>query len=219
MSYCHYSCSQLDHAHDASASVQLVLINISDHAMRAKQVQQQSAFPRIIGCLLGSHAGRNIEIINSFEMVERARDNGEAAFDAETFNQKLEQYQEVFKSLELIGWYATGAGLQASDLSVHRQLTEHCEAPILLSMDPHAATQVGAKELPLALYESGAQVTTSRCASLLACLPASMPCHLALEYHAIMCKCAQCHVPSCMKHCGLCRYLAGALLTSHDCSI
>lgn len=149
--------------------MQLVLINISDHAMRAKQLARDGAFPRVIGCLLGQHSGRTVDVVNSFEMVERPRSNGDAGYDADTYAQKLEQYQEVFKSVDVIGWYATGAGLQASDLSVHRQLAEQCEAPILLSMNPAAATQVGAKELPLALYESGVRccgATSAWCTSL-----------------------------------------------------
>ena len=134
--------------------MQLVLINISDHTMRAKA--SGSGFPRVIGCLLGQLHGRTVDVINSFELLETAAADSSPTFDAEMYSLKLEQYQEVFKSLDVIGWYATGGGVQATDLAMHRRVAEQIEAPIFLSMDPQATMAVGAKELPLALYESGA---------------------------------------------------------------
>jgi COP9 signalosome complex subunit 6 len=138
--------------------LQLVLINMSDHVMRTKVAANNAsnAHPRVIGCLLGQTTGRTVDISNSFELLETTTSDGAPAFDQELFTMRLEQYQEVFKSLEVIGWYATGSGLQPSDLTLHKRFAETMDAPILLSLDADATMVVGAKELPVALYESGA---------------------------------------------------------------
>jgi JAB1/Mov34/MPN/PAD-1 ubiquitin protease len=142
-------------AHAHLALVQLVLINISDHCMRARMASN-TRFPRVVGCLLGSHTGRTVDVSNSFELLEVSWPDGSTVFDQDVYATKLEQYQEVFKSLELIGWYATGTGVQASDLSLHKKMAEQVEAPIFLTLDPQATMAVGAKELPIVLCESGA---------------------------------------------------------------
>jgi COP9 signalosome complex subunit 6 len=136
--------------------MQLVLINVSDHCMRTKALDN-AEFPRVIGCLLGQHNGRTVDIISSFEMIETECTDGIGAqdYDHNVYALKREQYQEVFKSLDVIGWYVTGTSLQSRDLALHKKLSEQVEAPILLSMDPQAAVAPGAKELPIELYESG----------------------------------------------------------------
>lgn len=63
-------CSRPDHADRRSrrlSALQLVLINISDHHTRTR-VTQGVEDVRVMGCLLGSQAGRTVDISNSFEM-------------------------------------------------------------------------------------------------------------------------------------------------------
>jgi COP9 signalosome complex subunit 6 len=139
--------------------VQLVLINISDHCMRSGQMGAER-FPRVIGCLLGQHTGRSVEICNSFEMLEvlaTGDASGEdlADIDHTIYGQRREQYAETFKSLDVIGWYATGEELLARDMSLHRKFSENTEAPIFLLVNPKAAMVPGTRDLPATLFESG----------------------------------------------------------------
>jgi hypothetical protein len=56
---------------DVIVSMQLVLINISDHHTRTKvnaPADQQSTPARVVGCLLGQQSGRSVSIRNSFEV-------------------------------------------------------------------------------------------------------------------------------------------------------
>lgn len=142
--------------------VQLVLINISDHSIRSR-VTTGAALPRVIGCLLGKHAGRQINIMNTFEMIE-APDTA-ACFDHALFDQMRDQYREVFKDLDVLGLYITGSGLLPQDRALQGQLAEQVEAPILLSLDTTETLEPTVSELPIQLYESGAcsgwQETTS----------------------------------------------------------
>jgi len=46
----------------------LVILNISDQWIRSR-VQNNVDNPRVIGALLGIQTGRNVEIMNSFELV------------------------------------------------------------------------------------------------------------------------------------------------------
>jgi COP9 signalosome complex subunit 6 len=134
--------------------VQLVLINISDHCMRIRS-QDQDGYPRVIGCLLGQHNGRCVDISNSFEMVETGTPEN-PDFIESVFAAKQTQYAECFKSLHAIGWYATDT-LQPSDLHLHKRFIEVTEiqAPVFLLLDPKGAMEPGMKELPVELYESG----------------------------------------------------------------
>ncbi len=68
--------------------LQLVLINISDHhtRTRANAGAAPGAAVRVLGCLLGSQAGRTVDIANSFEM--RLKAGGNAADIDEAFLQK-----------------------------------------------------------------------------------------------------------------------------------
>jgi COP9 signalosome complex subunit 6 len=50
-------------------SLQLVLINVSDHFTRFKANGPEGAPPpTVIGCLLGVQDGRSVDVVNSFEM-------------------------------------------------------------------------------------------------------------------------------------------------------
>jgi hypothetical protein len=155
--------------------VQLVLINISDHCMRSRQMGAEG-FPRVIGCLLGQHTGRSVDICNSFEMLEVSA-NGDASgedvadIDHAIYDQRREQYAETFKSLDVIGWYATGEEVLARDMSLHRKVSENTEAPIFLLVNPKAAMIPGTRDLPATLYESG-MMDAAADAVTLGCSPA-----------------------------------------------
>lgn len=135
----------------------LVLINISDHCMRIKVTEGHADYPRIIGCLFGQHNGRSVDITNSFEMVEIVAD-GSRTFDTSSFETKLEQYKQIFRTLDVIGWYATGNSLHSHDIELHKRIMEVTEAPVFLLMDPARACNPSTKDLPVSLYESAVHV-------------------------------------------------------------
>ncbi len=57
--------------------LQLVLINISDHATRIKANSPDAQSPpRVLGCLLGQQSGRVVDISNSLELKYSAGNEG-----------------------------------------------------------------------------------------------------------------------------------------------
>ena len=72
--------------------VQLVLINISDHATRISATSGgPSGDVRVLGCLLGQQAGRVVDISNSFELRHELTAEGGVMLDEAFVTKKLEQ--------------------------------------------------------------------------------------------------------------------------------
>ncbi len=72
---------------------QLVLINVSDHYTRIKANSPDGSPPSaVLGCLLGSQAGRVVDVSNSFEIKLTASSSSSALnVDTEFLLKKLEQ--------------------------------------------------------------------------------------------------------------------------------
>jgi len=130
----------------------LVIINISDHATRAKMQGDTRSQPRVIGVLFGVQSGRSIEVFNSFELLFNQVD-GHVVLDPEYIKTKQEQYCQVFKNYEILGWYSTGTDCQPKDLEIHNQFLSFNESPLYLVLDP-IASKVTTKGLPITIYES-----------------------------------------------------------------
>jgi len=132
----------------------LVLINMSDHWIRTR-VQNNVENPRVIGALLGLQTGRNIEIMNSFELVYDVVDK-RIIIEPKYLTSKQEQFKKVFPTYDFLGWYSTGDSAQASDMDIQRSQTmlDFNESPLYLVLDPIAAGRKQTKELPVTIYES-----------------------------------------------------------------
>jgi len=132
----------------------LVLINMSDHWIRTR-VQNNVDNPRVIGALLGIQTGRNIEIMNSFELVYDVVDK-RIVIDSKYLTPKQEQFKKVFPTYDFLGWYSTGESAQSSDMDIQRSpaIVEFNESPLYLVLDPIAAGRKQTKELPVMIYES-----------------------------------------------------------------
>ena len=146
----------------------LVLINVSDHHTRvAAQLDPgESSVERVMGCLLGFQTGtREVEICTSFE-VATTRD---AATDAPGLaasyrSDQIARYKQVFPRCDVVGWYATGAGVdQKRDMPIHRSLSHLNENPVFLLFDPRrtekkttpASSDVSERDsLPVTLHEA-----------------------------------------------------------------
>ncbi|KAG1678117.1 COP9 signalosome complex subunit 6 [Nymphon striatum] len=156
----------------------LVIMNISEHWTR---IRAQEGQPKQ-GALIGKQKGRNIEIMNSFELVWIFLDD-HIVIDREYYASKEEQFKQVFSDLDFLGWYTTGGAPNQSDIKVHKQsipseedlmrspqssegrICAINESPLFLKMDPLQRnsdviiyvifTVIYAQfKLPLTLYES-----------------------------------------------------------------
>jgi len=132
----------------------LVVINISDHWTRSR-VQSNVENPRVIGALLGTQNGRNVEIFNSFELVYDVV-GGKVQLDGKYLAKKSEQLKKVFPLYDFLGWYSSGDSVHPADMDVHRspEITEANESPLYLVLDPITASKKSTKELPIVIYES-----------------------------------------------------------------
>eukprot|EP01087_Luapelamoeba_hula_P003084 TRINITY_DN12905_c0_g1_i1.p1 TRINITY_DN12905_c0_g1~~TRINITY_DN12905_c0_g1_i1.p1 ORF type:complete len:323 (-),score=60.05 TRINITY_DN12905_c0_g1_i1:143-1111(-) len=129
----------------------LVIINISDHATRAKAGDGKT-YSRVIGALCGIQSGRSVEIFNTFEMAYTVVD-GSLIIDTDYVKKKQEQFIQVFKNYELLGWYSTGTECKPKDLEIHNQFLLFNESPLYLLLDP-VASKLTTKGLPISIFES-----------------------------------------------------------------
>lgn len=148
----------------ASLSVHLhplVLINISDHAVRFRCTECKD---RVLGAVIGAQEGRRIDVHTSFELCKPEADSeAPGPIDLEFFTQRLAQYLEVFPKYEFLGWYTTGKEPQESDKALHKKIQEVSgnENPFLLMLDGERLQQEKAgqsEELPVKVYDSTAHI-------------------------------------------------------------
>lgn len=140
----------------------LVLINVSDHYTRCRangiDHSEDGSF-RVMGCLLGAQVGRTVDVSNSCEMLFKTV-NGRPVFDEAFLMKRLDQYKQVYPTLDVVGWYSTGAEVHPSGLETHLRMTELNESPVLLLLDviPHQ----NARELPVRLFESESRIVDGK---------------------------------------------------------
>ncbi|KAJ3202817.1 COP9 signalosome complex subunit 6 [Clydaea vesicula] len=121
----------------------LAIMNISDHYKRFSAQCGQST---VYGALLGTQNGHQIEIFNTFELKF---DN--QILDLIFFQQRFEQYKQVFPNYEFLGWYVTDQKPLKSHIEIHKQFLTFNENPLFLLLNPY---QKSAKDLPIYLFES-----------------------------------------------------------------
>ncbi|XP_017082775.1 COP9 signalosome complex subunit 6 [Drosophila eugracilis] len=126
----------------------LVIMNISEHWTRFRA---QHGEPRqVYGALIGKQKGRNIEIMNSFELKTDVIEQ-ETVINKDYYNKKEQQYKQVFSDLDFIGWYTTGENPTADDIKIQKQIAAINECPIMLQLNPLSRS---VDHLPLKLFES-----------------------------------------------------------------
>lgn len=140
----------------------LVLINMSDHVVRAK-VSPAPGADRILGALIGQQEGRRVDLHNSFELLVEGEGEGRA-LELEFFQHRLAQYLEVFPSYEFLGWYSTGKTPHDGDKALHKKIQEVTanENPFALLLDTEAMERDKAnqsEELPVKVYDSVTQIS------------------------------------------------------------
>jgi len=127
----------------------LVIMNISEHWTRIRA--QIGVKQEVYGALIGKQTGRNIEILNSFELKFEIIDDA-VVINRDYYNTKEQQYKQVFSDLDFLGWYNTSNGTPTkADIDVHRQICQFNECPIMLQLDPQSRN---VDQLPIKLYET-----------------------------------------------------------------
>ncbi|KAF9415181.1 hypothetical protein HW555_007057, partial [Spodoptera exigua] len=140
----------------------LVIMNVSEHWTR---LRAQEGSPQIvIGALIGKQKGRNIEVMNSFELMFSVIE-GDILIDRDYYNLKEEQFKQVFSDMDFLGWYTTGDAPTDKDIAIHRQICEINECPVMLMLNPAGRN---GDQLPVVLYESVIDVVNGRATMLLA---------------------------------------------------
>lgn len=131
----------------------LPILNISEHLTRLR-LQTNSSLPFALGALLGTQNGREVEIVNTFELA--VGEDG-ATVDQAFLIDRKEQYKQVFPSLEFIGWYTVASRPTAQHIALHEQFTAYSSTPLLLLLQPStvfaASSDLTAQTLPIKAYE------------------------------------------------------------------
>lgn len=126
----------------------LVIMNISEHWTRTKV---QAGHPeKIFGALIGKQKGRNVEVMNSFELDATYID-GKICFNRSYYDIKEGQFKQVFSEMDFLGWYCTGEGPTEEDIFFHKQICEVNGSPLFLQLNPMTGRPA---DLPITLYES-----------------------------------------------------------------
>uniref|UniRef100_A0A3B3IA67 COP9 signalosome complex subunit 6 n=1 Tax=Oryzias latipes TaxID=8090 RepID=A0A3B3IA67_ORYLA len=139
----------------------LVILNISDHWIRIRS--QEGRPMQVIGALIGKQEGRNIEVMNSFELMSHTIDD-KVHIDKEYYYTKEEQFKQVFKDMEFLGWYTTGGPPDQSDIHIHKQVCEIIESPLFLKLNPMTKHT----DLPVSVYESVIDIISGEATMLFA---------------------------------------------------
>ncbi|KAI9584605.1 COP9 signalosome complex subunit 6 [Glossina fuscipes] len=126
----------------------LVIMNVSEHWTRIRA--QAGETWQVYGALIGKQKGRNIEVMNSFELKTELV-GSDLIINRDYYNTKENQYKQVFSELDFIGWYTTGECPTNRELKIHKQIAEINECPIMLQLNPMSRS---VDQLPLKLYES-----------------------------------------------------------------
>jgi COP9 signalosome complex subunit 6 len=123
------------------------------------KLQKNTPEPFVLGALLGTQNGREVEIVNTFELAVEG--------DSETVDHgflvsRRDQYKQVFPSLEFIGWYTVAPRVSPRHIALHEQFTAYSSTPLLLVLHPSLSTvtsgDVNAQTLPFKAYEPSIEI-------------------------------------------------------------
>jgi len=136
----------------------LVFLNIADHNTRSKVLGGGKA-KRVLGCLFGKQAGRNLEIFNSFELNYKFSETklGQIEIAEHFIKKQSEMLKQLFPESEVIGWYSTSNknDPEDMDISIHKIIQKYNENPVYLIMNVNPAP---GREFPLSMYEGNTQM-------------------------------------------------------------
>ncbi|THH02497.1 hypothetical protein EW026_g349 [Hermanssonia centrifuga] len=143
----------------------LPILNISEHLTRLK-LQTKSNVPFLIGALLGTQNGREVEIVNTFEL---AMENDGVSVDQGFLVARRDQYKQVFPSLEFIGWYTMAPYPTVQHIALHEQFAAYSSTPLLLILQPSTALATSSdnsQSLPFKAFEPTVEIRDRRSRSV-----------------------------------------------------
>ncbi|XP_058875269.1 LOW QUALITY PROTEIN: COP9 signalosome complex subunit 6 [Acipenser ruthenus] len=145
----------------------LVILNISDHWIRMRS--QEGRAMQVVGALIGKQEGRNIEVMNSFELLSHSVED-RIVIDKEYYYTKEEQFKQVFKEMEFLGWYTTGGPPDQSDILVHKQVSPVSQR--CLSVSQHVSVCLSVSQCVSACLSVSQRVSV--CLSVSLCVSACL---------------------------------------------
>jgi len=135
----------------------LPILNISEHLTRLK-LQTNTPNPFVLGALLGTQNGRDVEIVNTFELA--VEDNDADKLDHGFLVTRRDQYKQVFPDLDFIGWYTVAPNPTARHVAFHEQFVNYTSTPLLLMLKTRSTADASAgvvdptaQALPFNAYE------------------------------------------------------------------
>ncbi|TEB39339.1 COP9 signalosome subunit 6 [Coprinellus micaceus] len=135
----------------------LPILNVSEHLTRLK-LQKNDPSPFVLGALLGTQNGREVEIVNTFEL---ATEGDTDSVDHGFLISRRDQYKQVFPSLEFIGWYTVAPRPTARHITLHEQFTAYSSTPLLLVLQPPVTPiggDINSQSLPFKAYEPTVEI-------------------------------------------------------------
>ncbi|KAH7929389.1 Mov34-domain-containing protein [Leucogyrophana mollusca] len=145
----------------------LPILNISEHLTRLK-LQTESNSPFVLGALLGTQNGRDVEIVNTFELAT-LQDHDDMV-DHDFLVSRRDQYKQVFPSLEFIGWYTVAPNPTSRHIALHDQFTRYCPTPLLLVLQPSSiaptSSDITGQTLPFKAYEPTIEIRDKKTRSV-----------------------------------------------------
>ncbi|KAB5592628.1 COP9 signalosome complex subunit 6 [Ceratobasidium theobromae] len=120
----------------------------------------------VIGALLGTQNGRDVEIVNTFELV--LQDDQDATYDGSSLphsarpeidhgflSTRRDQYKSVFPALEFLGWYTYAPVPSQLHVDLSEQFSSYSSSPLLLMLTPTSKEASGSQleTLPILAFE------------------------------------------------------------------
>lgn len=148
----------------------LVIMNVAEHYTRTRAQDSSSSGPAslVIGALIGRQRGRNLEVMNSFELLVHRLDV--VSVDKDYYETKEGQFKQVFPELDFLGWYTIGDHPTVEDINIHKQICEINESPIFMKLNPLSRQT----KLPITLYESVIDLVNGEATLLFSPVPFSL---------------------------------------------
>ncbi|KAI3625307.1 hypothetical protein CBS9595_000668 [Malassezia furfur] len=119
-----------------------------EHLARSQLAQE----PHTFGILLGTFSGSHIEVHSAFEVP--AVTSSEARLDSAFLRRRQEQFQQVFPTWDVVGWY-TVQQLPATAEAITKELQTYTPEPLAIVLHPSTAAYTHAQKtgtLPITAY-------------------------------------------------------------------
>jgi len=139
----------------------LVVMSIADHYTRDNV---QANRDRVYGVLFGTQEGREVQIIESFE-VAQAQEGSEGADETmglrmANLEADMELFKEVYPKYECLGWYTMGGEPTPEDAQRHKLFANYNERPLLIMLDADAPDEEA--KLPLKIFCEEVQIVEQK---------------------------------------------------------